>query len=78
MLLNTILLVMIKPLTINISTKKDFVVIANNINKKDNQKESNRVGLGLINLNQRYNIIANKDIVVEKKDDLFTVKIPLI
>jgi two-component system LytT family sensor kinase len=67
-----------KPLTINISTKKDFVVIANNINQKDNQKESNRVGLGLINLNQRYNIIANKDIVVEKKDDLFTVKIPLI
>lgn len=64
------------PLIINIYSEQGYVVVSNNINKREIPYAS--TGIGLKNLNERYNIIANKNIIIINKDNIFTVKSPLI
>lgn len=64
------------PLIINIYSEQEYIVVSNNINKREIPYAS--TGIGLKNLNERYNIIANKNIIIINKDNNFTVKSPLI
>lgn len=64
-----------EPLIINIYSEQGYIVVSNNINKRECPYIS--TGIGLSNLNERYNIIASKKIIINS-DDCFTVKIPLI
>ena len=64
------------PLSITIeTTDRDTIKVKNNIRLK---MEEGTSGIGLSNLDERYKLIFNKEIVIHKDDSFFTVEIPLI
>jgi hypothetical protein len=65
-----------KPLTIDIVTVGDYLVVSNNLQLKKKVETSNK--LGLENLRSLYKFLTNKPVVVEPTADRFYVKIPLI
>jgi two-component system, LytTR family, sensor kinase len=64
------------PLQIRIFTISDALIVNNNINPKKSIESSS--GIGLNNISQRYQLLFNKDIIIQNKPDLFEVKLPLI
>ncbi len=64
-----------KPLLIKIVQDHESLIVSNNVLEKTKTESS---GLGLENLNLRYKMIANKEIIIHKKDKVFSIKIPLI
>jgi LytS/YehU family sensor histidine kinase len=67
------------PLQLSVFLEKGHVVICNNINrKKYDSAQHRRQGTGLKNLNERYQIIANKKIQIIEGLHSFVVKIPLL
>ncbi|MDD4739639.1 MAG: sensor histidine kinase [Bacteroidales bacterium] len=65
-----------KPLIIDIFSDNNSIIISNTKNKRSTKVIS--TGIGLKNLNERYRIVANKDIKVIDEDHFFKVIIPLI
>lgn len=67
------------PLLVSIHTEDDkWLVVSNLIQPKFNMNNANDTGIGLENLNKRYELLFNRGIVIDKGNNLFTVKIPLI
>jgi len=66
----------VKPLTVKIFEDEDFVVVWNNLQVKNNVPDSNNVGLGNIRL--RYSYLSEKQVIIEKSDEYFQVKIPIL
>ncbi len=66
----------LKPLRIDIFTEEGFLVVKNNYQKK--QTLENAVGIGLQNIIQRYSLVSDKDVIISKNLDFYTVKLPLI
>lgn len=64
------------PLTIRIYNDPEFLIIENNLQKKNVMDTSN--GQGLENLKTLYKYLSLKDVVVEQTDKSFTVNIPLL
>lgn len=64
------------PLTLSFAIEKDYLVISNNLNPKLQQEKSE--GLGLQNIKNRFQSIASREVLVEKNDTHFIVKLPLI
>lgn len=64
------------PLIVSLSTVNDWMVISNNISQREQHEAS--TGVGLENIQKRYAMITDKKVIVEKADDLFTVKVPLL
>jgi sensor histidine kinase YesM len=64
------------PLTITIRSSGDYLLIYNNIVARTRVEES--TGIGLKNLQQKYNIISQQSIEIENKNLQFTVKLPLL
>jgi LytS/YehU family sensor histidine kinase len=54
----------------------EYLVVKNNINKKLQEEKSSRMGLQ--NIQKRYELISRKSVIVEKDDQYFTVRIPLL
>jgi two-component system LytT family sensor kinase len=65
-----------KPLKVSIFTEDGKLVVSNNVQEIANPENS--TGTGLNNLNSRYRILMHKDIEIEKNNDRFTVKLPLV
>lgn len=69
-----------KPLNINVFTSPDngnkFLCIENNLQERETNKE--REGIGLANIVQRYSLITKRNVFIEKSEDYFKVKIPLL
>lgn len=66
-----------EPLHIKIYTQgKDQLVVENNIQPKLSTEES--LGKGLNNINDRYHLLAGKEIQIQQNETTFTVKIPLL
>ncbi len=63
------------PLKIRFFMEEDKVVVENNLQEK---LQSHGLGLGLENLSNRYRLLAQKEIVIEKTNDFFSVKLPLL
>ena len=66
------------PLTISINTtdgRHPSLIVGNPLQPK--QDDSPR-GMGLVNLNQRYTLLFDREITITKDDRSFTVEIPLI
>lgn len=63
------------PLTIKFFVTDKWIVVENNLQEK---KGTNGLGLGLKNLSSRYRLLAQKDIVIEKDEHQFRVKLPLL
>lgn len=65
-----------KPLLIRIFTEGDTLCIENNLQIREQIKES--AGIGLSNIVQRYSLLTNKNVFVEKSEDYFKVKLPVL
>lgn len=64
------------PLRITVeTTDRDTILVKNNIHLKSGAMSS---GIGLANLNERYKMIFDKEITINKDDSFFRVEIPLI
>lgn len=64
-----------KPLHIRLYTADDFIVVENGIQLK---KGALSTGVGLENINSRFEHLIGKSIAIEKDDNTFRVKIPMI
>ncbi len=65
-----------KPLTIKISSADKYLLVSNNLQKKQMKEYSSE--LGLKNIKNRYAFISDKEVIVEETNECFSVKIPLI
>ena len=63
-------------LDLKIYCKEDYLVVTNNIQPRTIMPSSTKVGLH--NISERYRFPVNKEVIIENKDSIFTVKIPLI
>jgi hypothetical protein len=64
------------PLTININTQEDSVIVENNLQPKISPEFS--MGIGLNNLTKRFLLLGGKEITISKTDGQFLVTVPLI
>lgn len=64
------------PLHIKIVIDQNNIRVENNLKPKED--DSSGLGIGLQNLNQRYIILAKKEIIINNNDNKFIVRIPLI
>ena len=64
-----------KPLVIKVYYIDEFLVVENNLQYKEENSESSN--LGLYNINSRYKLLFNKEIVISKTQDCFKVLLPL-
>lgn len=65
-----------KPLKIHICTADGQLMVVNNHQPKSSVEPSS--GIGLNNISQRYQLLFNRDITIENKDDQFKVALPLV
>ncbi len=65
-----------KPLSIKIYNEGDFIVVQNNLQKKDQEHNSTKIGLS--NIQDRYALLVEKNIQIIETDHFFTVKLPII
>jgi len=64
------------PLKITIIEKDGFLTIENNLNKKKSLRKG--TGIGLQNILDRYALLTERQIIIEKSDSSFTVVLPLL
>jgi len=65
-----------KPLEIKIHNDDQYVIVENNLQKKDQNYGSTK--LGLANIKSRYKLLVNKNIEVIENAESFIVKLPII
>lgn len=65
-----------KPLNIKIFTEGKFLSIENNLQIREQLKES--AGIGLANIVQRYALLTKDNVFIEKTEQTFKVKIPIL
>jgi LytS/YehU family sensor histidine kinase len=65
-----------KPLKIHIYTEGKSLILRNNRSPK--RKAEPGTGTGLRNIKSRYSVMFKKEIIMDKSDSEFTVKLPLI
>ncbi len=65
-----------KPLVITLDIQNGKAVITNEMRKKKIKKQSSHIGLQ--NLNERYKLITEKEIVIEDTSDMFRVTLPML
>lgn len=58
------------------NTGNDLLEVTNNLQPKTSVQHT--TGIGLANVMQRYHLLFGKEIGIEKKDTVFTIKLPLI
>ena len=64
------------PLRIKIYELGDNLVVENNLQPKDVLKKSS--GVGLVNIMQRYNLLTNREININKTASSFIIQIPML
>ena len=64
------------PLSIKIYTYGDFIVVENNLQKKEDSGEASP-GIGLENIRRRYEFLTDKKVEVIERDK-FIVRLPMI
>ncbi|QEC68552.1 hypothetical protein FRZ67_15015 [Panacibacter ginsenosidivorans] len=66
-----------KPLIIELFVdQNEYLVVRNSVSKKLQEEKGSRMGLQ--NIQKRYALISRKSVIVEKDEQYFTVKIPLL
>lgn len=65
-----------KPLKIRIYKINDLLVVENSLQSKESIKDS--TGVGLNNIKNRYLLISNREVIVEKTDHIFRVQLPIL
>ncbi len=63
-----------KPLVITMSVTDEYILVANNLNPKGSIEEG--MGIGLENIRKRYQMLTNREVVINKNKQHFMVKLP--
>ena len=64
------------PLIIDLFIENEYLVVRNNLQRKNFVETSNKQGL--TNMKSLYRYLSGKPMVIEEDENYFTVKIPLI
>ncbi len=64
------------PLNIKIYSEEGHLLIENNLMQREQVKDS--PGIGLSNIVQRYSLLTKQHVSIEKSEDFFRVKIPIL
>ena len=64
------------PLAIDIFMKDERLIVQNNINAKFSQAAG--AGMGLQNIVNRYTLLSNQNVIIDKGDQFFRVSLPLL
>jgi len=65
-----------KPLHIKIFVENNYLIIQNNLQKKEVLQD--RQGVGLQNIVNRYALISERKVLIEENKEFFSVKIPIL
>lgn len=65
-----------RPLVVEIFQEGEWLIVRNNLQLKRSVEASSHIGLE--NISRRYQLLAGRDIQIEKDDRYFTVRLPLI
>ena len=65
-----------KPLHIKLFIKDNYLVVENNLQKKDVLQE--RIGVGLQNIVNRYALITDRKVIIDESDTFFRIHIPIL
>ncbi len=65
-----------KPLHIKIFTKDNYLIVQNNLQKKEVLQD--RRGVGLQNIISRYSILTERKVLIEHTDTIFAVYLPIL
>ena len=65
-----------KPLLIKVFSENDTLCVENNLQVREQLKES--AGIGLANIVQRYSLLTKKNVFIEKSEDYFKVRLPML
>lgn len=65
-----------KPLHLKVYESDGMLVVTNNLQEKQVVKKSS--GVGLQNIRQRYSILTDRQVEIEKNRDQFSVKLPML
>ena len=65
-----------KPLKIRVYSENQYLIVENNLQPRKSIHQSS--GIGLNNISARYNLITNKKVFIEKTENHFSVKIPIL
>jgi hypothetical protein len=65
------------PLTVRIYSGDGYIIVENNLQKKSQLGESGS-GIGLENINKRYQFLSNQKVVIDQSGNKFLVKLPVI
>lgn len=66
-----------QPLYIEVRMETGYIVVENNLQKKNMPGEGSS-GIGLENIQRRYEFLSNLKVVVENTENMFRVKLPVI
>jgi LytS/YehU family sensor histidine kinase len=64
------------PLHIQLERQGDFITVSNSLQKKEAEQESTKIGLK--NIANRYKLLSNQEVKIEKTETHFTVKLPIL
>ncbi|WP_255555276.1 2TM domain-containing protein [Flavobacterium sp. NKUCC04_CG] len=64
------------PIHIAIVEEQDYLIIENNLQKK--QVYDNRKGIGLQNIADRYALLTSRQVIIDESEEKFTVKLPIL
>jgi two-component system LytT family sensor kinase len=67
-----------EPLIVTILIKDDYLVVINSVRPRSELERIPSTGIGLANIKNRYRLLTKSPVQIERGDELFTVKIPLI
>jgi hypothetical protein len=67
-----------EPLTVTILRKDDYLVVRNPIRPRSEIERITSTGIGLANIKNRYQLLTKSPVQIDRDEELFTVKIPLI
>ena len=65
------------PLTIDISSDDDYLVVKNNLNPLESPKRDSN-GVGLSNIINRYSYLSDHEVMIDQTENQFSVSIPLL
>ena len=65
-----------RPLHIKVFEQEGMLLVSNNLQEKQVVKKSS--GVGLQNIKQRYNILTDREVIIEKNTQDFSVSLPML
>jgi hypothetical protein len=65
-----------KPLSVDVFSSGDYLVVSNNLQKRKTAETSNKQGLA--NLESLYRFMTDRPVILETSEGRFTVKVPLL